>query len=210
MAVLHTLTCEKRDRKNKGYLKEMRRNQQIPGVVYGREIEPMLVKLNEKQLLKTFNTYGYRGLFSLEVEGQEDQVAVLVREVQKHPISGKVLHVDFLTVNMAEKIESSVAVYITGEEEVEKKGGILQLGIKEVDVKCFPQDLPGYLACDVSGLNIGDKITVGDLQAPEGVEIVSEPESVVALVLAPSRAVEEEALGEAAEAGEAEAKAEEE
>ncbi len=204
MATLQTIACKKREIKSKGYLKQMRRNHQVPGVIYGKGTEAMPVMLDEKQLKKTFKTYGYRGLFSLEVDGQEGPVTVLVREVQKHPINERVLHVDFLTVNMEEKIDSSIAVYITGEEEINKKGGILQLGIKEVDVSCLPQDLPNYLTCDVSNLEIGGKITVGGLKAPENVKITSDPETVIALVLAPSKAAEaggKEEVAEAAEVG---------
>jgi len=204
VATLQTIACKKREIKSKGYLKQMRRNHQVPGVIYGKGTEAMPVMLDEKQLKKTFKTYGYRGLFSLEVDGQEGPVTVLVREVQKHPINERVLHVDFLTVNMEEKIDSSIAVYITGEEEINKKGGILQLGIKEVDVSCLPQDLPNYLTCDVSNLEIGGKITVGGLKAPENVKITSDPETVIALVLAPSKAAEaggKEEVAEAAEVG---------
>lgn len=199
MALAQTLECKKRNIKNKGYLKEMKRNGWVPGIIYGKGTEPRAVFMEFRKLNRIFTHHGFRGLFSLQIEGEDSSPVVLIREVQKNPLSGQITHLDFLTVNMAEKINSNVAVYLTGEEELMKTGGILQSGAKEIEVSCLPKDIPEYFSYDISGLQIGDKVVVADLQVPEGIEIISDAETLLAAVLAPSKAAEDEEEEETAE-----------
>jgi large subunit ribosomal protein L25 len=196
MALAQTLECKKRDIKNKGYLKEMKRNGWVPGIIYGQDTQPRAVFMGIRQLNKVFNRYGIRGLFSLQIEGEGNSPVALIREVQKNPLSGLITHIDFLTINMNEKISSNIAVYLTGEEELMKTGGILQSGAKEIEVSCLPKDLPDHFSYDLSGLQIGDKVVIADLQVPEGVEILSDAETLLAAVLAPSKAAMEDEAGE--------------
>lgn len=206
MALAQTLECKKRDIKNKGYLKEMKRNGWVPGIIYGKEMEPRAVFMEFRKLNRIFTHHGLRGLFSLQIEEEDNSPMVLIREVQKNPLSGQITHLDFLTVNMDEKISSNVAIYLTGEEELMKTGGILQSGAKEIEISCLPKNIPEYFSYDISGLQIGDKVLVSDLQVPEGVEIISEAETLLAAVLAPSKAASE---GEEDEIAEEEAETEE-
>lgn len=203
MAFAPTIEAKKRELRSKGYLREMRRMKWIPGVVYGKGSEPLPIFLPEHKLSRLFITHGSRGLFSIELEGEQTPLVALVREVQKNALSGNVLHVDFLTVRMDEKVTAMVGIHIIGEEEATKDGGILQMGAKEVEVSCLPQDLPEQFTCDVSSLQVGDKITVADLhlQLPAGVEILGDGESVVVSILAPGRGtdIEEEAQEEQSE-----------
>jgi large subunit ribosomal protein L25 len=192
MASAEKISCQKRDLKTKGHLKQLKRSDFIPGVVYGKGMENLAVSMGQKTLVRTFNTYGSRGLFSLEVEGEEKAIMAVVREIQRNPISGQITHIDFWKVNLDEKINSSVGITIIGEEELMKTEGIMQVGSKEIEISCLPQELPDNLTCDVSGLQIGDKITVGDLEVPEGVEILTDLDSLVVTILAPSREEEEE------------------
>jgi large subunit ribosomal protein L25 len=196
------INCSPRELNTRGYLKELKRRGFLPGTVYGKGIENQAISLDLRQLSRVFQIHGSRGLFSLQIDGHNKAVMAVVREVQRHPITGQLIHVDFWQVNMNEKINNTVGIYITGEEELIKKGGILQVGTKEIEVSCLPQDIPESLTCDVSTLEIGDKITVGDFTVPAEVEILSEPDTLIVTVLAPSRAAAEEEEGEAtAEAG---------
>jgi large subunit ribosomal protein L25 len=188
MALGQKIECEKREIKSKGFLNQMKEKEFIPGIIYGHGQEATPVFLAGRELSRIFDKHGYHGLFSLQLKGEKKPKMALVKEVQKHPINGKVIHVDFLMVNMNEKIQSMVTIYIHGEEEVIKKGGILQAGAKEIEIACMPQDLPEYVTADVSELEFGHKIVVGDLQLPQGVEMISDPDTVIATVLAPSRA----------------------
>jgi large subunit ribosomal protein L25 len=99
-------------------------------------------------------------------------------------------------VVLTEEIETEVRIVLVGEAPGVQEGGILQHMLRSVTVSCLPTNMPDRLEADISGLNMGDQVTVGDLEAPEGVQIVSEPNSVIALVVAPM-AEEEEELEEA-------------
>ena len=176
----------------------------IPSVVYGQGREPLPIALEGRNLNRIFNQFGYSGLFNLELEG-EAPLMVLVREVQRHPINRVINHVDLLAVSMTEKITSNVPIQIIGEEEVVKQGAVLQTGVKEVEVTCLPADLPDVIRCDVSGLKIGDKITIADLEVLPTVEKGGDPETVVAVVLSAQRGSADEPAEESEESqGEAE------
>jgi large subunit ribosomal protein L25 len=204
MAIAQTLKGIKRELRGKGYLNELRRGQMIPSVVYGQGREPLPIALEGRNLNRIFNQFGYSGLFNLELEG-EAPLMVLVREVQRHPINRVINHVDLLAVSMTEKITSNVPIQIIGEEEVVKQGAVLQTGVKEVEVTCLPADLPDVIRCDVSGLKIGDKITIADLEVLPTVEKGGDPETVVAVVLSAQRGSADEPAEESEESqGEAE------
>ncbi|MFY9323787.1 MAG: 50S ribosomal protein L25 [Syntrophomonadaceae bacterium] len=204
MAIAQTLKGIKRELRGKGYLNELRRGQMIPSVVYGQGREPLPIALEGRNLNRIFNQFGYSGLFNLELEG-EAPLMVLVREVQRHPVNREINHLDLLAVSMTEKITSNVPIQIIGEEEVVKQGAVLQVGVKEVEVTCLPADLPDVIRCDVSGLKIGDKITIADLEVLPTVEKGGDPETVVAVVLSAQRGSADEPAEESEESqGEAE------
>lgn len=204
MAIAQTLKGIKRELRGKGYLNELRRGQMIPSVVYGQGREPLPIALEGRTLNRIFNQFGYSGLFNLELEG-EAPLMVLVREVQRHPVNREINHLDLLAVSMTEKITSNVPIQIIGEEEVVKQGAVLQTGVKEVEVTCLPADLPDVIRCDVSGLKIGDKITIADLEVLPTVEKGGDPETVVAVVLSAQRGSADEPAEESEESqGEAE------
>lgn len=197
------ISCSPRELKTRGYLNELKRSGFVPGTVYGKGIDNQPISLDLRQLSRVFQSHGSRGLFSLEIEGKGKPVMAVVREIQRHPINGQVVHVDFWQVRMDEKINNTVGIVIIGEEELLRKGGIMQAGSKEIEVSCLPQDIPESFTCDVSELEIGEKITVADLKVPADVEIISDPDTLIVTVLAPSRATAEEEEEEtAAEAGE--------
>lgn len=183
----------------------MKRKDFVPGIVYGKGQAGSPIFMSGGELSRVFSKHGLHGLFSLQMEGEAKPDMVLIKEIQKHPVSGKVNHVDFMTVNMNETIHSTVAVYIHGEDEVIKNGGVLQAGAKEIEVSCLPENLPEHLMVDVSQLSIGHKITVGDLQVPAGVEVITDPDAIVATILSPNRAsleTQEMSEGQAEEAEE--------
>jgi len=206
MAQAEKISCQKRDKKTRGYLNELKRNGIVPGTVYGKGVDNQAISVSLKQLTRTFQAHGSRGLFSLEIDGGSG-LMVVVREIQRHPITGQIAHVDFWKVRLDEKINSTVGISLVGEEEIMKKGGILQAGAKEIEVSCLPQDIPETLVYDIAALEIGDKVTVADLQVPEGVEVLNDLETMVATVLAPSKATTEEETEEEGEATEAEGNA---
>jgi large subunit ribosomal protein L25 len=206
MALGQKIDCKQREIKSKGFLNQMKAKDLVPGIIYGQGQEAKPVFLVGRELSRIIDKHGTHGLFALQMEGETKPAMALVKEVQKHPLNGKVIHVDFLTVNMNEKIHGTVTIYIHGEDEIINKGGILQAGAKDIEVSCMPQDLPEHVTVDVSGLEIGHKLVIGDLQIPEGVEVTSDPDTMIVTVLAPNRALEtqEASEGQAEEAKDAE------
>jgi large subunit ribosomal protein L25 len=205
MALAQTLKGVKRELKGKGHLHELRRGQMIPSIVYGQGREPLPIALEGRNLNRIFSHHGYSGLFSLELEGEPRPILALVREVQRHPVNREINHLDFLEVSMTEKITSNVPIHIIGEEEITKQGAILQAGAKELEVSCLPADLPESVICDVSQLQIGEKITVADLAVEANVEKISDPDTVVAVILGASKSTDDETTEEEEATGESEA-----
>ena len=205
MALAQTLKGVKRELKGKGHLHELRRGQMIPSIVYGQGREPLPIALEGRNLNRIFSHHGYSGLFSLELEGEPRPILALVREVQRHPVNREVNHLDFLEVSMTEKITSNVPIHIIGEEEITKQGAILQSGAKELEVACLPADLPESVICDVSQLQIGEKVTVADLAVEANVEKISDPDTVVAVILGASKSTDDETTEEEEATGESEA-----
>jgi|LSQX01.1.fsa_nt_gb large subunit ribosomal protein L25 len=203
MAIAQNIDCIKREVKNKHYLKSFKSQNWVPGIVYGKGAEALPIFLPARQFGKTLKIHGLRGLFSLSVEGIEKPAMVLIREIQKDPLSGNLIHIDFLTVSMDEKVNNLVNVQIIGEEDIIKKGALLQTSLKEIEVLCLPQNIPDTFVCDVAHLEIGDKIIVSELKLPETVELITDPDTLIVAVLAPGRgAASETEEPEVEEAGE--------
>lgn len=186
MALTQVLTCKNREVKNTGYLRQLKRDQWVPAVVYGKGNENLTILLPKKELSRVFTQIGTRGIFSLEIEGKEQAITAQVKEVQKNRVSGDITHVDFLTVKMNEKIHSMIRIHLTGEEALTERGGVLQQNLREIPVFCLPGDLPEVVNLDISGLEIGSKITVGDLALPATLE-VEDVDTVIANILGASR-----------------------
>jgi large subunit ribosomal protein L25 len=199
MALTQILKCKKREIKNTGYLKELKRNEWVPAVIYGKGQENMTVLLARKELSRIFTHIGTRGIFSLELEGEKQVVMAQVKEIQKNRISGAITHVDFLSVKMDEKIHSLIRINLVGEEEIINKGGALQLIVREIPVSCLPGDLPEVVNFDISGLEIGSRVILGDIPLPANVEPLEDGDTLVANILASSIESSEEQAEKPAE-----------
>ncbi len=179
-------------------VKALRRAGLIPGVVYGPVIDGTIaVSVEERELLRIHKAIGLNSLLKLEWEGGSQQV--FIREVQVDPVRWNPLHVDFFAPNLRVEISSSVPV-VTGEASSDLVG-LLNAVLDHVEIKGLPADLPSNIHVDVSGLTeVGQHVTAGDLDLPEGVTLVTDPETVVIAVSAPTLVVEDEAAEEGAEA----------
>jgi large subunit ribosomal protein L25 len=123
----------------------------------------------------------------------------MVKELEVDPISREIIHVDFLRIDMASKVQISVHVELKGEPfGVHDEGGILDFINRELEISCLPGDIPRQLEVDVSGLHIGQHVEAGDVELPEGVELLTDRDRIVASVMAPRLAEE----GEEEEEGE--------
>ena len=189
------LSAQRRERASKGDLRAIRNQGGTPAVLYGREVGNIIIQVPTKELEKIIANHSISSsLISLHVgDGeQEEPYMVMCREIQRDPMRGDLLHADFLQVVLTEEIETEVRIVLVGEAPGVKAGGILQHMMRSVTVSCLPTNMPDRLEADISGLNMGDQVAVADLEAPEGVQIVSEPDSAIASVIAPTIEEEEE------------------
>ena len=158
----------------------------IPGILYGRGIENVMVSLNKKKFNDTYEETGESTVFKLALDGKDER-NVLVKDVQKDVLTGLARHVDFYQVRMDEEIEAEIELVFTGESAAVKElGGILVKNMDAIPVKCLPGDLPPEMEVDITPIKtFDDYIFVKDLPFSEKVEVLVDPETVVAMVSQP-------------------------
>lgn len=184
-----SLRVERRGRESG---RKLRRQGKVPGVIHGRPPGPgELITVEERELLALLREQP-TAVVDVSVEGEAPAPA-LIAEVQRDFLNGRLLHVDLRRVSRNEKIRVPVRVELAGESPAERQGGVVQLALHEVEVECLPDDLPGSIKADVGGLEIGDRLTAGDLALPPGVKLADDPEAVVAVALPPQEGGTEEA-----------------
>ena len=200
-----SLTATTRDKKTK--LELLRKQGFLPGVLYGEDIKNVSVKVAEKELEKTLKDAGETSIIGLEIDGKKTDV--LIHQIAKDPVSGKIIHVDFFHPSSKKKIEAEIELVFEGESEVVKSGGgILIKELKEVKVRGLAKDLPKDLIVDISVLKtLEDRVLVKDLPLPSGIEVFGHrDEDIVAHVAmpreekemkAPEQPIEGEAVAEA-------------
>ncbi|MGH2820862.1 MAG: 50S ribosomal protein L25/general stress protein Ctc [Actinomycetota bacterium] len=194
------LRADKRQGTGKGAARKARAVGRIPGIVYGRGMEPVAVEVDRRDFVTALHTdAGINVLLDLEIDGT--RTLALTRELQRDPVRGTLLHADFVKVDRMTEIEVEVPVHLVGEAPGAKEGGVLEHQLFTAHVRCLPTAVPEAVEADVSSLGIGDSLKVADLTVTADFTILNEPEVVVALVAAPVSAEELEAM-EAAVAGE--------
>jgi large subunit ribosomal protein L25 len=172
-------------------IEPLRKQGVLPAVLYGSTIETASLSVDRKSFEGVYRQAGESSLISLDLEGK--QSPVLIREVQRHSVSGEMLHVDFYQPALDHKIDIAVPLVIQGEAPAVKDlAGTLIQDMHEVEISALPQDLPHEVFVDVSGLKtFEDRVEVKDLQVAQGVEIKNDAEEVVARVVAPQNIEEE-------------------
>ncbi|WP_169306776.1 50S ribosomal protein L25 [Cohnella pontilimi] len=180
------LQAEKRETTSRGQLQSIRRQGKVPGIVYGqgvKESTPITVDAKDVQALLRNNP---RAVLELEVPGIGKK-NVMLTDVQRDALSREVLHIDFHKINMNQSVTVPVRIEVSGKSAGEKEGGLLQLVLHEVEIECLPKNLPEAITIDVTALQIGDNLTVGDIRLPDGVRAALDADTVVIAVLAPQK-----------------------
>jgi large subunit ribosomal protein L25 len=183
----------------------LRKQEVIPGILYGPHCNPIPVTISSKGLKIALSTAaGLNTLITLQVEGDKNLSGkvVMVRDVQANPLDGAWLHADLYEVPLDRKIFVDVPIHIVGKAAGVEKGGILQVVAREIRVGCRPTEIPEAFEVDVSALEIGHSLHVKDIQFPEGVRPDAEETSAIVSVLAPISEEELKKMEEAAQAGE--------
>jgi large subunit ribosomal protein L25 len=176
----------------------------LPGVVYGASIEAKPIEVDrhtfEQMLAHEALT---TSLVHLIVDDHKP-VNVIVKEIVRDPVKGTIQHVDFWAIKMTQQITTTVPIHYVGESPGVKAGGVITHNLRELSVEALPTQLPENIEADISALEIGDSLHVGQLPVPEGVVIHISPDEIVASVLAPKAAEVEEVEGEVTEEAEPE------
>jgi large subunit ribosomal protein L25 len=196
------LAAENRADAGKGAARRLRAAGRVPAVLYGHGTKPRSLSVDAREFGHALRTdAGTNVLLELEV-GRTRHLA-LAKEIQRHPVRGTFIHVDFIVVRRGEKVQVTVPVHLVGEAPGVREGGIADQDLYQVHVEAEVTAVPDVVEADVSGLGIGDVLRVGELKAPEGATILEDPEasvvSVVPPVVEPEPEEAEEAEAEAAE-----------
>jgi large subunit ribosomal protein L25 len=191
MTEFNLKAIEKTEKANK-----LRQDGKIPAIVYGHKFEPLAVAVDVIDFQKVFKEAGTSNLIDLAVG--DKKLKVLLHDSQKDPMNEKLIHLDFLKVNMKEKIHAEIPLEFVGDSDaVINKEGSLITPVDSIEVECLPGDLISEITVDVSILDDFEKnIKVSDLKLPEGVELLSDPEEIIAFVQEPRSEEELEALNE--------------
>lgn len=201
------ISVERRTGAGKGSARKLRALGKVPAVVYGPHRDVAQVAVEAEDIARKLA--GLEGTHLIRLTATGDAAAlndrmVLIKELQRHPVSGRFLHADFYEVDLTARLTVSVTLHFVGKPVGVVAGGILQPVLREVEVECLPTEIPEFLEVDVSGLGIHDSVHVGDLKLPEGVSSVGDPTQTIVTVVPPTvetRPGEGAAAETAAEAG---------
>lgn len=196
------LSVRPRKRIGKSGAREVRKEGNIPAVLYGNGMEPTALVVEPEALRRALsNSAGRNTVLELEIEGSEETAGKfsMLREIQKDPLGDRVMHIDFLAIDMKKPVAVSVPVNTNGRSEGERKGGKLEKLMRAVEMECLPSDIPDSVEIDVSGLDIGDSVDVAGLGLGEGIRPIRGGEEKVVQVIAERVKEEEPAEEEAAE-----------
>ena len=206
MAEAIAISAEGRLRTGKGGARQTRRDGRVPGIIYGPEMEPLLISVDPVELVQQLRQTGFFArVFSIAVGG--DKHRVLARDVQFDPVTDRPLHVDFMRFAADTRLAVDVEVVFENEEEAPgiKRGGVLNVVRHTVELICAADDIPPFLTVDLTGLEIGDSVHISDIDLPAGAQpTITDRDFTVATIAAPTllKTLEEEEA-EAAEAAEA-------
>ncbi len=181
-----TITVEKRGETGKGVARSLRRNYMIPAILY-RGGDSLPIKIPKKEITQFINTTsGEQVMVNLQFKDGENKLA-LMKDYQVDPMNRELLHVDFFELLLTEKVKVSVHITTTGESiGVKRDGGLLQNPLREIEIECLPDKIPGHVKIDISELEIGQSLHVGDLKLEEGIKVLTNHGEVIANVIAPA------------------------
>lgn len=204
-----TLTVAPREVEGSRANRRLRRSGVVPGVVYGGDAEPVAFQVDARELRNALAHGG--AVIDLSLEGQS--TPVVLKDHQRHPVTGASIHVDMLRVDLRQRIAATVVLELVGAEDAPgiKGGGVLEQVTREINIEALPNEIPDVIEHDVSGVEVGDTITLSAVTPPSGVVLLDDLEETVILTVTPPRLsaeptdeieTETEVVGEAASGGE--------
>jgi large subunit ribosomal protein L25 len=191
------IKAEKRGTFGKNASRRLRREGMMPAVLYGADRANVPLTLKKKDIFTILmSESGERTIFQISYDSELKNV--MIKELQRSPVTDEILHADFIQIAMDKAIRVSIPVITVGEAVgVKTEGGFVDLITREVEIECLPKNIPERMEIDISNLHLRQSLKVGDLTAPEGVKLISHPDTLLVLIEAPSK--EEEVAVEAVE-----------
>src|ERR687893_2592545 len=185
------LQARERAERGKNAARRLRASGMVPAILYGDgdgQSKPLSVP--GKIVDYTLHHLGDNALYDIDLGAGTSTARVV--DVQRDPVTGRLIHVDFAPVNMRERIQVTVPLHVVGESPGAEEGGVLQQVAYEVQVETLPGDIPQELTLDVSSLGMNENLTLADLTLPDGITLLTDPEEVAANVTAPTEITEED------------------
>jgi large subunit ribosomal protein L25 len=184
------LNIELRSKTGKGISRQLRIAERVPGVVYGKGMDPIAVSVNYRELRAALaGEGGQNNLITLIGGGSLDKALAIIVDLQRDAIKGTYEHVDLHRVNMAEKLRVTVPVLLKGDAIGVKEGGLLDLAHHELHVECLPGNIPDHIEIDITNLAVAHSIHVNEIVLPEGVKLLDSPKTPVVSVLGRAKEV---------------------
>jgi len=203
-----TLEVHARSTSGKGVARKLRAAGRLPAVIYGQKEEPTPIELDQHKFAATMRqAAGEKMLLSLNVDGSTSDKKAIIKDIQRDPVSGKMLHIDFQHISLTEKIKTEVPIKLIGTPTgVKDFGGIMTFNLRKVNVSCLPTDIPDAFEINVEEMKINDSLHISELDAGK-VEILDDPEETVVSVIPPT-VIKEDVVEEGEEGVEGEEGAE--
>lgn len=184
-------------------VKRLRREGLVPANIYGRGQESVALQGTLVEFRRVYRSVARNAIVNLQIEGESKPRPAILRNVQRHPVSGDVLHIDFYEIDVTRPIQAAAAIHLTGESEAVAAGGVLVHSLDTVVLEALPLEMPSDLTVDITPIGeFGQSIHVSDLVIPDGVRAITEPTAQIVTVLAPRLLDEEEEAAAAATEGE--------
>lgn len=182
-----TIRATRRESKNKGPARRMRREGKIPAVAYGRSLAAMHLTVSPKELRSVLEgPYGKNAIIELDVEGAE-KLRVLIKDYQYHPVSRELLHADFFQFEPGNPVDVTVPFELVGRAKGVAMGGMLRKVMRRIPVRAVPDKIPAKLVHDVSNVGMDETVNIGDLELPEGVTATLDARQTVAIIVPPKK-----------------------
>ena len=193
------MNIELRSKTGKGISRQLRSADMVPGVVYGKGMDPVAVSIKYRDLQDALaGEGGQNNLITLVGGGSLDQSMAIIADMQRDVLKGTYRHVDLHRINMNEKLRVTVPVVLKGAAAGVKEGGLLDLAHHELHAECLPNNIPDHIEIDITDLQIAHSIHVSEIALPEGVKLLDNPKTPVVSVLGRVKEEEEAAAVTAA------------
>ena len=181
-----TIKAEKRDAGGKNVARRIRREGNVPAILYGLDVENVPLALSKRDIFDILKTEtGANTIFQVAFE--KDKLEVMIKDYQQDVTTDELLHVDLFRISMEQEIRVSVPIVLTGDAVgVKAEGGFVESATREVEVECLPKDIPENIEVDISALHLNQSLKIEDLAPVERVKVLSDPQAMIVLIKAPS------------------------